>query len=147
MVLHLGSGDRVIPAELDNRGYARQLCVDFSPKLVKTMTERHKSRPGIVWEEVDVRDMGNRIAEGSVDIAFDKGTMDVMIHGSPWNPPAEVKDNTARYMSEVHRMLKADGVFLYVTFRQPHFMRPLLDREGLWVALDMVTLRSEGSFD
>ena len=32
-------------------------------------------------------------------------------------------------------MLKDDGVFLYITFRQPHFVEPLLiprDQEVLW---------------
>jgi hypothetical protein len=28
--------------------------------------------------------------------------------------------------------LKAGGVFLYITYRQPHFIRPTLAREGLW---------------
>lgn len=86
------------------------------------------------------------IADKSIDIAFDKGTMDAMIHGSPWNPPPDVKENTARYLREVHRVLKDDGIFLYVTFRQPHFIRPLLNVDGLW-NLDLEVLSGQGSFD
>lgn len=41
------------------------------------------------------------IADSSVDVAFDKSTLDAMIFGSPWNPPAEVRENTARYLGEV----------------------------------------------
>jgi hypothetical protein len=37
----------------------------------------------------------------SVDVAFDKGTLDAMIYGSPWSPPEEVMDNSGRYISEV----------------------------------------------
>lgn len=29
-------------------------------------------------------------------------------------------------------MLKPGGEWLYITFRQPHFMKPFLAREGLW---------------
>ena len=86
------------------------------------------------------------IADRSVDIAFDKGTFDAMIHGSPWSPPDDVRENTGKYLREIHRILKDDGIFLYVTFRQPHFMRSLLDRDGLF-RLDLEVLSSKGSFD
>ncbi|KAF5962280.1 endothelin-converting enzyme 2 [Fusarium bulbicola] len=130
-ILHLGSGDSVVPAELVERGYLRQLCVDFSPVVVDMMTERHKEIAGIEWSRVDVRDMPS-IASGSIDVAFDKGTLDAMIHGSPWNPPDEVRENTSRYLKEVHRVLKADGVFLNVTFRQPHFMKLLMNQDNIF---------------
>lgn len=29
-------------------------------------------------------------------------------------------------------MLKPDGVFIAVSFRQMHFMRPILNRDGVW---------------
>lgn len=48
---------------------------------------------------------------------------------------------------QVHRILKDDGVFLYITFRQPHFIRPLLSVNNLW-SLKMETLSAgESSFD
>ncbi|KAF5534407.1 endothelin-converting enzyme 2 [Fusarium mexicanum] len=130
-ILHLGSGDSVVPAELAERGYMRQLCVDFSPVVVDMMTERHKEIAGIEWSRVDVRDMPS-IASGSIDVAFDKGTLDAMIYGSPWSPPDEVMENTSRYLKEVHRVLKADGVFLNVTFRQPHFMKLLMNQDNIF---------------
>ena len=37
----------------------------------------------------------------SVDVAFDKGTLDAMIFGSPWSPPEETLENSGRYMKEV----------------------------------------------
>jgi hypothetical protein len=33
---------------------------------------------------------------------------------------------------QVHRVLKDDGVFLYVTYRQPHFIKPILNRDDEW---------------
>nr|OQO23669.1 hypothetical protein B0A51_08497 [Rachicladosporium sp. CCFEE 5018]OQO28375.1 hypothetical protein B0A51_04867 [Rachicladosporium sp. CCFEE 5018]OQO28560.1 hypothetical protein B0A51_05606 [Rachicladosporium sp. CCFEE 5018] len=144
-ILHLGSGDSTVPADLAKRGYNNQLCVDFSKTVVNLMSKRHESTPGISWRWADVRDLEDVPTE-SVDVAFDKGTLDAFIHGSPWDPPEEVKDSTGRYMQAVHRVLKADGVFLYITFRQPHFIKPLLNAAGLW-EMQMETLGGKSSFD
>jgi hypothetical protein len=32
----------------------------------------------------------------------------------------------------VLRVLKDDGSFLYVTYRQPHFVKPILNRNNNW---------------
>ncbi|KOS20674.1 Endothelin-converting enzyme 2 [Escovopsis weberi] len=144
-ILHLGCGDSVIPAELHARGYTSQLCVDFSSAVIGLMTERYASLPGIRWQQADVRAMPS-VPARSVDVAFDKGTLDAMIYGSPWDPPAETRDNTRRYLREAHRVLRDDGVFLYITFRQTHFIRPLLDIDGLW-DLEVEVLSGKGAFD
>ena len=89
-----------MPDQLAERGYDDQLCVDFSPVVVEIMTERHAAIQGIEWQKADVRDM-DTVPSDSVDVAFDKGTLDAMIHGSPWSPPDDVLDNTGRYIREV----------------------------------------------
>lgn len=70
------------------------------------MSERYSSIKGIEWAQADVRNLAN-IADGSIDVAFDKGTLDAMIYGSPWSPPDEVRDNTSRYMKEVSSQFPA----------------------------------------
>ena len=42
----------------------------------------------------------------SVDVAFDKGTLDAMIYGSPWSPPEDVLENSGKYMKEVRSRIK-----------------------------------------
>ncbi|KAK0252093.1 hypothetical protein B0A54_07796 [Friedmanniomyces endolithicus] len=143
-VLHLGAGDSDVPQCLLERGYRKQICVDFSSTVVNLM--KAKQLDGIAWRQADVRDMPS-ITSNSIDVAFDKGTLDAMIHGSPWDPPDEVKQNASRYMREVARVLKHDGVFLYITFRQPHFIKPLLSQDGLWDLTGEVLKESESSFD
>ncbi|KAH9845219.1 Endothelin-converting enzyme 2 [Teratosphaeria destructans] len=128
-ILHLGAGDSTFPHDLAELGYRNQSCVDFSAVLVRSMAAR--AVDGVTWAREDVRRMPH-VASRSIDVAFDKGTLDAMIYGSPWSPPEEVKENTRRYMHEVSRALKDDGVFLYVTYRQPHFVKPLLNQDGLW---------------
>ena len=34
--------------------------------------------------------------------------------------------------AKVWRVLKDDGVFLYITYRQPHFIKPILNRDNEW---------------
>ena len=81
-------------------GYKDQICVDFSTVVVQTMSLKHGNIEGINWKHADVRCM-NQIPSESVNVAFDKGTLDAMIYGSPWDPPDEVLDNTSRYIREV----------------------------------------------
>ncbi|KAI0017974.1 S-adenosyl-L-methionine-dependent methyltransferase [Xylariomycetidae sp. FL0641] len=143
-LLHLGSGDSNVPQGLAERGYDSQLCVDFSAVVVDLMSKRHANISGIEWKRLDVRQM-DEISSASIDVAFDKGTLDAMIHGSPWSPPDDVKENTGRYLREVFRALKDDGIFLYVTYRQPHFIRPLLNCEGTSWNIEMDVLGGTGS--
>ncbi|KAL9115170.1 MAG: hypothetical protein Q9227_000964 [Pyrenula ochraceoflavens] len=146
-ILHLGSGDSTIPEDLSRKGYKNQVCIDFSPLIVETMSKRHGNIGGIIWKHADVRQM-NAILSESVDVAFDKGTLDAMIYGSPWDPPDEVLSNTSRYVREVFRVLKTDGTFLYITYRQPHFIEPLLNCKGVsWDIRVDVLAGSAGSFD
>ncbi len=91
---------QTIPVDLAARGYKRQLCVDFSSAVVDLMRARHAAVEGVEWRLLDVRDMQG-LADRTVDAAFDKGTLDAMIHGSPWSPPQDVRDNTSAYLREV----------------------------------------------
>ena len=93
----------------------------------------------------------------------EKGTLDAMLHGSLWNPEDDVKANVGAYVDEVGasrrkpligtdvgkvaRVLKPGGHWLYITYRQPHFLKPLLAREGVWT-LSVDTLEdAPGTFE
>jgi hypothetical protein len=64
------------------------------------MKSRHEGQNGVTFQVGDVRDMKD-IETGSIDVAFDKGTLDAMIFGSPWSPPEETLGNSGKYMKEV----------------------------------------------
>lgn len=98
----------------------------------------------IQWQKLDVRSMEENVPDASVDVAFDKGTLDAMIHGSPWSPPEDTIANTGKYLREVSRILKPTGVFLYVTFRQPHLIKPLLMCEGTNWDIEIEILGASG---
>jgi EEF1A lysine methyltransferase 4 len=91
---------KTVPLDLLSLGYRNQKCIDFSAVVIQIMSERHADKVGISWLQGDVREMG-QIADETVDVAFDKGTLDSMISGSPWDPPEQVKTNVKRYIDEV----------------------------------------------
>jgi EEF1A lysine methyltransferase 4 len=61
------------------------------------------------------------------DVAIDKSTLDTMLYGSLWDPDSEVRENVGAYVDEVARALIPGGRWLHITYRQPHFLRPLLE--------------------
>ncbi|KAI1809594.1 S-adenosyl-L-methionine-dependent methyltransferase [Poronia punctata] len=116
-ILHLGAGMSELPEKMADR-FKNQICVDFSEIARLKMAERH-SEKGIGWvaESVDVRNMP-QIEDESVDVAFDKGTLDAIVDDNVY-PPPEVMNNIERYMKEVARVLKPGGTFIYVSNARP----------------------------
>ncbi|KAH7132289.1 S-adenosyl-L-methionine-dependent methyltransferase [Dendryphion nanum] len=145
-ILHLGCGNSTLPIALDTLGYKNQVCVDFSAVVIQDMATRFAEKDGIEWKVVDVRHMDD-VKDGDFQVAIDKGTLDSMISGSLWDPPEIVKTNTRSYIDEVVRVLRPDGVFIYITYRQPHFVKPQLIRDGIWDLTVMKLNKDAGSFD
>ena len=65
-------------------------------------------------------------------------------HGSVWNPPDDVRENIDRYLREVVRILVPGGTFLYISPRQPHFMKSLLAREDWDLSVETLPNRERG---
>ena len=84
--------------ELYKLGHQQQINVDFSPVVIATMKA---ASPEMQWLVMDVRKLD--FSDASFDVAIDKGTLDAMIHGSPWNPPDDVRSNIRAYVDEVSR--------------------------------------------
>ncbi|XP_010243292.1 PREDICTED: endothelin-converting enzyme 2 isoform X2 [Nelumbo nucifera] len=63
------------------------------------------------------------------DVVIEKGTMDVLFvdSGDPWNPRPTTVSKVLAMLEGVHRVLKPDGVFISISFGQPHFRRPLFE--------------------
>lgn len=67
--------------------------------------------------------------------------------GSQLDPPDEVRDNVRQYVDEIAQILKPTGKWLYITFRQPHFVKPQILREELWDRAVERFVDSPGTFE
>ncbi|KAL2069602.1 hypothetical protein VTL71DRAFT_14281 [Oculimacula yallundae] len=135
-VLHLGCGNSTLTSDLYSEGYKNQISVDFSQVVIAAMSSKY-AELGQQWTVMDVRRL--EFEDASIDVAIDKGTLDAFLHGSLWDPPEDVRVNVGEYVNQVARVLKPGGKWLYITYRQPHFMKPLLIREDKW-SLEVETL-------
>ncbi|KAI0738534.1 S-adenosyl-L-methionine-dependent methyltransferase [Daedaleopsis nitida] len=130
-ILMLGCGNSTLSQDMYDDGYKNIVNTDYSAILIEKMRHKHEqSTPEMEWYEMDIRDL--KFDGNSFDVAIDKGTMDAMMTAKAdvWDPPEEVVQNCNREVDEVLRVLRKGGVFVYLTFGQPHFRRRYLDRPG-----------------
>ncbi|OCH91499.1 S-adenosyl-L-methionine-dependent methyltransferase [Obba rivulosa] len=131
-ILMLGCGNSKLSEDMYDDGYKNIVNIDYSSIVIEKMKQRNEhSRPEMEWHEMDIRQL--TFDSETFDVAIDKGTMDAMMtaKGDVWDPPEEVVANCNREVDEVLRVLrKPGGVFLYLTFGQPHFRRRYLTRPG-----------------
>ncbi|KAI0773299.1 S-adenosyl-L-methionine-dependent methyltransferase [Trametes elegans] len=130
-ILMLGCGNSTLSQDMYDDGYKNIVNTDYSGILIDKMRHKHQeTRPEMEWYEMDIRDL--KFENDSFDVAIDKGTMDAMMTAKAdvWDPPEEVVQNCNREVDEVLRVLRKGGVFIYLTFGQPHFRRRYLDRPG-----------------
>jgi ubiquinone/menaquinone biosynthesis C-methylase UbiE len=118
-----------LTADLYSLGYHNQVSIDFSRVAIEAMKTKHQAL-NLDWKVMDVRKL--EMPDASFDVATDKGTLDAMLHGSPWDPEDDVKANVKAYVDEVARVLKPGGRWFYITNLQPHFLKPLLPRPNTW---------------
>ncbi|KAG7443556.1 S-adenosyl-L-methionine-dependent methyltransferase [Guyanagaster necrorhizus] len=131
-ILMLGCGNSTLSEDMYDDGYKNIVNVDYSSVVIEQMRRRHRvDRPGMKWRVMDVREL--EFGDDHFDVAIDKGTMDAMMtaKGDVWDPPEQVVSDCTKEMDEVIRVLrKSTGLFLYLTFGQPHFRRRFLARPG-----------------
>ncbi|XP_021896713.1 methyltransferase-like protein 13 [Carica papaya] len=126
-VLELGCGNSQLCEELYKDGITEITCIDLSSVAVEKMQKRllSKGYKEIKVLEADMLDLP--FSNECFDVVVEKGTMDVLFvdGGDPWNPQPATVTKVMAMLEGVHRVLKADGLLISISFGQPHFRRPL----------------------
>jgi EEF1A lysine methyltransferase 4 len=87
--------------------------------------------PGLSWEVADMTDLP--YPPSSFDAVVEKAGMDALLAdgGDTWDPPPRSLDVSRAVCASVARVLAPGGVFLQLSYSQPHFRRKhLLQRVG-----------------
>ena len=144
-IINLGCGISRIQDALFDAGYHDITNVDVSPTCINLM--RESDTRGMKWEIVNLMEPFP-YEPGTFDFALDKGTLDALIvdRADKWEVCDDVHETAATYFREVTKCLKPGGVFIQISFGQPHFRRRLFQKEEFDWDVNVHTLDPTHSF-
>ena len=129
-------------------GWHQIINIDYSPSVIQAMSLKcSKDMPEMKWKTADIFKLSEHFEPECFDVALDKGTLDALltVKHDPWNPPESLLKQMHSYMDQVARVLVPGGIFLHITFAQPHFRRRFLETTQFNVSVK--TLGGSDSFD
>jgi SAM-dependent methyltransferase len=144
-VLNLGCGISRLQEAIYDAGFREITNVDVSPSCIALMSGCDTR--GMKWQIANLMEPFP-FQSGAFDFAFDKGTLDSLIvdGADKWEPEDEVYETAAQYLREIARVLAPGGVFVQISFGQPHFRRRLFERDEFHWKVDVHTLAPAHSF-
>eukprot|EP00933_Yihiella_yeosuensis_P018171 TRINITY_DN15019_c0_g1_i1.p1 TRINITY_DN15019_c0_g1~~TRINITY_DN15019_c0_g1_i1.p1 ORF type:complete len:218 (+),score=43.47 TRINITY_DN15019_c0_g1_i1:102-755(+) len=111
-VLNVGCGTSPLPENMYDHGYKDIVNIDTAGVCIRQMSEKNRVlRPELKWLEMDATSMS--FADASFDTVIDKSTLDTFACGD--NAAATI----AKYLQEVLRVLRPNGVCLCVSYGAP----------------------------
>jgi EEF1A lysine methyltransferase 4 len=131
-ILIVGCGNSTFSADLYDAGYHNIVNIDYSDVVIESMRDKHATaRPDMQWVYMDMCALS--FEEGAFDVIIDKAAMDALMvdEGDVWSPEQQTIDATHNMCTGVSRVLAADGVFVMISFMQPHFRTKYL--MGKWI--------------
>ncbi|CAJ0593974.1 unnamed protein product [Cylicocyclus nassatus] len=129
-ILHIGCGSSLMSMQLFDLGYRSITNVDYSEVLIGT---KQRLYPEMKWICDDIRSLDS-IHSNSFDVVLEKATLEALLvtEKSPWSPSDAALETLESVMKSVVRVLTDDGIFISISFTQPHFRVPALLRIPCW---------------
>jgi len=142
-ILHLGCGNSSLPLDLYKDGWTNITNIDISEVVVDRMKEQHRQMD---WITMDMTNM--TFSDDTFDIVLEKATLDSLLveDKSPWAQDTPGKKLVVSSLREVARVMKTGGMFVSITFTQPHFRVPLLCSPGLGWSVEVEEFSRDGGF-
>ncbi|TKR93248.1 hypothetical protein L596_007742 [Steinernema carpocapsae] len=129
-ILHIGCGNSRLSHELFEAGFTDVTNVDFSEILIENGKQRY---PEMKWVCNDMRTL-HSIPSGSMDVVVEKASIESLLvaERSQWDPSDQAISDVDAILRSVQRVLKHDGIFISISFTQPHFRIPAIIRNPGW---------------
>jgi len=141
-ILQLGCGNSDLAMDLYKSGFRDVTNIDISAVCVANMKAKY---PHLNFVEMDMTQLN--FPSSSFDLVIEKASLDALLVDSvsPWDLESPGHQLVSQSLREVKRVLSPDGVFLSVTFSQPHHRVPLLAQPGLNWEVQVDKVSCEGS--
>eukprot|EP00128_Syssomonas_multiformis_P002948 Colp12_sorted_trinity150504_noHs@2968 len=129
-ILMVGCGNSALTEDMYHDGFTNIVSMDFSQTVIERMTQKHADKPTLKWDTMDM--MAMSYPDRSFDVVIEKGTLDAVLvsNKDPWKLNPELDTLVQKTLGEITRVLKDDGAFISITFAQPHFRKPLIEKRA-----------------
>lgn len=120
-ILMLGCGSSRLSSDLYSHGFHYIVNTDISKVCIRNQSLKHQGKTGLEWKVMDMTQITE--PDESFDIVIEKTTLDSLLAGerSQWNVRQETRKKIEDTLCHISRVLKTGGIFLSLTFAQPHF--------------------------
>jgi len=132
--LQLGCGNSNFGIDLYREGFKDITNIDISEVCVQKMSDKY---PQLKFQKMDMTKMD--FPAKTFDVVIEKASLDSLLvdSKSPWDYSSPGCLAVSRSLLEVKRVLKSDGIFISITFSQPHFRVPLLAQADLGWSIEV----------
>jgi len=127
-ILQIGCGNSQLALDLYDDGFQDITNIDISEVVINKMTAKH---PHLKFVQMDATKLD--FGKEKFDFVIEKATLDAFLvdSASPWDLTSNGSQKVLQVLENVKKVLKVSGVFMSITFSQPHFRVPLLANKGL----------------
>jgi len=140
-ILQLGCGNSQLALDLYNDGFEDVTNIDVSEVVIDKMRLKY---PFLKFVKMDMTNL--EFEEEQFDLVIEKATLDALLvdSKSPWDLASKGSKQVLEALHNVKSVLRPGGVFMSITFSQPHFRVPLLAQPGLDWAIQVDKFTTTG---
>ena len=135
-VLNVGCGNSEFSEKMYNDGFTNNYNIDICPNVINYMKERNKGKDGLVYKEMDARNMKD-FKDETFDLVIDKSTIDALLCGD------HSFENVALMTKEISRVLKTGGIYFIISYGRPENRLLHLERKHLAFDVKVIEINSK----